>query len=142
MIKAHPDFDLVTQPELNLLTYRYVPAWLQPILDSATLEQRATINEALDAVTSCIQKLQRAAGKTFVSRTRIAVPRCQDQILTVFRVVIANPLTSMDNLSEILEEQKVYAESEAEVLQCLATLEQFKDEAEKKQYKKCSVQAF
>jgi glutamate decarboxylase len=35
-IDAHPDFELITEPELNILTYRYNPAWIQAELAAAS----------------------------------------------------------------------------------------------------------
>ncbi len=104
-IEAHPDFELVTAPELNILTYRYNPAWLQQELAKASPEKSRQINALLDQVTATIQKLQREAGKTFVSRTRLAPARYGGDIITVFRVVLANPLTTDIILEAVLEEQ-------------------------------------
>jgi glutamate decarboxylase len=52
-----------------------------------------------------LQKYQREAGKTFVSRTRLRVPSHGGQELTVLRVVLANPLTTDDVLAAVLDEQ-------------------------------------
>ncbi|MEI6306127.1 MAG: putative pyridoxal-dependent aspartate 1-decarboxylase, partial [Deltaproteobacteria bacterium] len=38
-IDAHPDFELVSEPELNILTYRYVPARVQQYLTQATADR-------------------------------------------------------------------------------------------------------
>jgi glutamate decarboxylase len=104
MIRQHPDFELTSEPELNILTYRYCPFNVQQALDEATDEQRAAINALLDQVTQLLQKHQREAGKTFVSRTRLRVAR-HDGELTVLRAVLANPLTTDEILAEILAEQ-------------------------------------
>jgi glutamate decarboxylase len=105
MIAAHPDFELITEPELNILTYRYNPGWLQAALGLATAEQTDRINARLDQVTRIVQKRQREAGKTFVSRTRIRQAGYGEEPITVFRVVLANPLTSDEILEEVLKEQ-------------------------------------
>ena len=104
-IDAHPDFELVTEPELNILTYRYIPAWVQTALAQAPAERAARINELLDKVIETIQKRQREAGKTFVSRTRLAPGRYKGDTITVFRVVMANPLTTEEILAAVLDEQ-------------------------------------
>ncbi|WP_245621684.1 pyridoxal-dependent aspartate 1-decarboxylase PanP [Sedimenticola selenatireducens] len=106
MIAADPNFELITRPELNLLTYRYVPADVQAALSYASTEQRATINRQLNTLTKQIQKSQRAAGQSFVSRTRLSRPKYDNDIITVFRVVLANPLTTLEILREMLTEQK------------------------------------
>jgi glutamate decarboxylase len=104
-IDAHPDFELVSEPELNILTYRYIPAWVQKTLAQAPAERAARINELLDKITETMQKRQREAGKTFVSRTRLAPGRYNGDTITVFRVVMANPLTTEEILAAVLDEQ-------------------------------------
>jgi len=104
MIRQHPDFELTSLPELNILTYRYCPAAVQNALTKATDEQRDQINQHLDEVNQLLQKDQREAGKTFVSRTRLQMPGFTRQI-TVLRVVLANPLTTDDILRSVLDEQ-------------------------------------
>jgi glutamate decarboxylase len=104
-IDAHPDFELVSEPELNILTYRYIPAWVQKELANASTERAARINELLDKVIETMQKRQREAGKTFVSRTSLAPGRYNGVTITVFRVVMANPLTTEEILAAVLDEQ-------------------------------------
>jgi len=105
MLTEHDDFELMSQPELNILNYRYVPKAIQARLADANEEEQIEINQILDRVTKRIQKLQRAAGKTFVSRTRFGQHRYQRQPVSVFRVVLANPMTTVETLETILQEQ-------------------------------------
>ncbi|WP_076417194.1 pyridoxal-dependent aspartate 1-decarboxylase PanP [Colwellia sp. UCD-KL20] len=109
MINSHDDFELITRPELCLLTYRYAPKIIQQYLATATFEQQDEINSLLDKLTKFVQKRQRENGKSFVSRTRIEVSRYQGKKILVFRVVLANPLTSNKILHSILEEQCILA---------------------------------
>ena len=104
MILQHPDFELTNTPQLNILTYRYCPKHVQQALAQAKDEQSAEINALIDQVNQLLQKDQREAGKTFVSRTRLNVPG-HAQELTVLRVVLANPLTTDDILRSVLDEQ-------------------------------------
>lgn len=110
MIDAHPDFELTAKPELNILNYRYLPRGIQTELLSADTERQVEINKVFDSVTERMQKLQREAGKTFVSRTRFSQRRYHGNNVTVFRVVLANPLTTRDILSGILAEQMELAQ--------------------------------
>jgi glutamate decarboxylase len=110
MIESAPDFELVSAPVLNLLTYRYVPRAARAIFSSGTREQKLAANDKLNALNESIQKEQRAGGKTFVSRTRLETAAHGGQVLTVFRVVLANPLTTNQILTDILEEQRAHAE--------------------------------
>jgi glutamate decarboxylase len=73
-------------------------------LAAATALQRAGINALLDQVCQLLQKHQREAGKTFVSRTRLRVAQYGEE-LTVLRVVLANPLTTDEILAAVLAEQ-------------------------------------
>jgi len=104
-IVAHADFELVTPPELNILTYRYNPSWLQSVMAQAPEGTVKEINILLDQITQSIQKDQRESGKTFVSRTRLEPTRYHGETITVFRVVLANPLTTDEILDAVLEEQ-------------------------------------
>jgi glutamate decarboxylase len=105
LITQHEDFELITAPELCLLTYRYNPASVQALLANADDAQQETINIILDKLTKFIQKRQRENGKSFVSRTRIEVKKYQGRKTLVFRVVLANPLTSKTILQDVLTEQ-------------------------------------
>jgi glutamate decarboxylase len=105
MVRHHPDFELTSAPELNILTYRYCPFTVQQKLTLATAEQRGCINVILDQVNQLLQKYQREAGKTFVSRTRLRAAAYGLQEITVLRVVLANPLTTDEILSAVLAEQ-------------------------------------
>ncbi len=104
LIRQHPDFELTNAPQLNILTYRYCPKVVQSALAQATDEQAAEINLLIDQVNQLLQKDQREAGKTFVSRTRLRVPGYAQE-LNVLRVVLANPLTTDEILTAVLEEQ-------------------------------------
>jgi len=55
-------------------------------------------------VNQLLQKDQREAGKTFVSRTRLLFSQ-NKQERTVLRVVLANPLTTDEILESVLVEQ-------------------------------------
>ncbi|WP_415721053.1 pyridoxal-dependent aspartate 1-decarboxylase PanP [Photobacterium ganghwense] len=110
LIKAHPDFELVTEPELCLLTYRYLPARTQQALAIANTAQKELLLDALDDLTKFIQKRQRESGKSFVSRTRITPEKWDRKLTTVFRVVLANPLTTEAILQDVLEEQTQIAQ--------------------------------
>tara|TARA_R110000851_G_scaffold226470_1_gene379174 strand:- start:2806 stop:4452 length:1647 start_codon:yes stop_codon:yes gene_type:complete len=126
IIDRHIDFELVTAPELCLLTYRYVPKSVQAILTKAIsnndTELVLRINELLDGLTQFIQKYQREQGKSFVSRTRIKPAKYFRQQTTVFRVVLANPLTSHQILHDVLTEQVEIAALDSEYLPQLLAL--------------------
>lgn len=104
LIGQHPDFELTSEPELNILTYRYCPANVQGLLAVVSPSEVSRINMLLDQVCLLLQKGQRESGKTFVSRTRLCIARYGEEI-TVLRSVLANPLTTDDILESVLAEQ-------------------------------------
>jgi len=126
LIDLHPEFELITAPELCLLTYRYVPAKVQQAMQKAKVasdtERLQKFNELLSGLTKFIQKRQREEGKSFVSRTRLKPQRYQRQDTVVFRVVLANPLTTDNILHEVLAEQVELAAMDKEFLPKLLSM--------------------
>ncbi|ENM5889292.1 putative pyridoxal-dependent aspartate 1-decarboxylase [Vibrio mimicus] len=124
LIEAQADFELVSQPELCLLTYRYLPAHVRVALEQSQGVQRAQLNELLNELTKFIQKKQRETGKSFVSRTQLH-PHQWDKLATiVFRVVLANPLTTKDILRNVLDEQREIAKQAPRLMQQIEHLAQ------------------
>ncbi|MGR5250692.1 pyridoxal-dependent aspartate 1-decarboxylase PanP [Vibrio astriarenae] len=109
LIEQQPDFELISHPELCLLTYRYVPSHVKQALESATPAQQSKIHNLLNELTKFIQKRQRETGKSFVSRTQLNPIRWDERDTIVFRVVLANPLTTTLVLESVLEEQRLIA---------------------------------
>ena len=110
MIKAEADFELITEPELCILTYRYVPKALKAyLLQCDDDERKLLVYEALDKLTASIQKRQREQGRSFVSRTRLTPVQYQRRPTVVLRVVLANPLTCEQVLKDVLVEQRKLA---------------------------------
>ena len=109
LINQQEDFELVSEPELCLLTYRYLPTHMRAALEKAQGTQKEKLNELLNQLTQFIQKRQRETGKSFVSRTRLNPDQWQRMNTIVFRVVLANPLTTNDILNAVLDEQREIA---------------------------------
>ncbi len=110
LIREQDDFEVITEPELCILTYRFVPARLRELITTASAEQIGRITPHLNALTRYIQKRQRETGRSFVSRTKLTPARYGHEPSVVFRVVLANPLTTKEMLQEILQEQREIAE--------------------------------
>lgn len=106
LIKEQDDFELISEPELCLLTYRYIPAFVRQALQQALPNQKAKLNALLNEITQFVQKKQRETGRSFVSRTRLNPERWDKLDTIVFRVVLANPLTTHAILHSILDEQR------------------------------------
>ncbi len=105
-IEKRPDFQLATPPELNILTYRLCPSDLKNQLVQGDTEKVAQINEKLNALNRTVQRLQREAGNSFVSRTTLRSADWPGQDMVVLRAVIMNPMTTIEILRGILDEQE------------------------------------
>ena len=99
-------FELVSAPELNILTYRVCPSQYQEKLRTADVDGRRSINQWLNEVNRQIQVAQREAGVSFVSRTTLFEENSVRDPIVVLRAVIMNPSTTIQILSEILDEQE------------------------------------
>jgi glutamate decarboxylase len=99
-------FQLVTPPELNILTYRICPEPVAEKLARVKVEERHEINERLNHINMTVQRMQREAGKSFVSRTTLTKGRRNGEKIIVLRSVIMNPMTTIEILRQILDEQE------------------------------------
>jgi putative pyridoxal-dependent aspartate 1-decarboxylase len=106
MIKRRPLFQLVTHPELNILTYRIIPLEIREKLVTADQAETKALNARLDEINIKLQRIQREAGKSFVSRTRLKFHPDDPDNIVVLRSVIMNPMTTVEILNEILDEQE------------------------------------
>ncbi|SLM27647.1 Pyridoxal-dependent decarboxylase family protein [Desulfamplus magnetovallimortis] len=111
-IKKRQMFELVTEPELNILTYRLVPPHIGKLREKAyDRKEIERLDGLLDDINIMVQRKQREAGRSFVSRTRVNCAPCRenDHEVVVLRAVIMNPMTTIRVLSEVLDEQeKIY----------------------------------
>ncbi len=111
-IGKRPLFQLTTKPELNILTYRVFPPRLKKEWERADSKKREELTETLNDINITIQRLEREAGKSFVSRTTLRRKGCPDMV--VLRSVIMNPMTNMEIIREILDEQEEIYRSQFE----------------------------
>ncbi len=110
-IEKRPLFELVTPPELNILTYRLNP--FEPVFQPKTPEtpRDTSHDRELDRLNTLLQRRQREAGRSFVSRTRLRINHSDPHESVVLRAVIMNPMTHIGILDEILDEQEsIYAQ--------------------------------
>ncbi|MBT2162885.1 pyridoxal phosphate-dependent decarboxylase family protein [Zobellia barbeyronii] len=84
LITAKPEFDLVHQPESNIVNFRFVP------------NKKMNINE-LNALNTDIRKRLVASGNFYIVQTTIANQR-------TLRCTVMNPLTSEADFVELLNE--------------------------------------
>lgn len=100
-VRQHPEFELIAEPQLNLLLYRYLPEPLRGRARAGTLSAQDT--QALNDFNARLQKEQWDAGRTFISRTTLA-RQGMDSIVAL-RAVLANPLTREEDIDCVLADQ-------------------------------------
>ncbi len=110
-IRSREIFQLVTPPELNILTYRVLPVALGKEIESKpSTERLIEIKEELNELNRTVQQVQREAGDSFVSRTvfekKDLFPDNPIGSIVVLRCVLMNPLTTIEILRDILDEQE------------------------------------
>lgn len=110
-IRKREIFQLVTSPELNILTYRVIPAARAKEIESKpSAERLVEIKEELNELNRTVQQVQREAGNSFVSRTVLdkkdLFPDNPEGSIVVLRCVLMNPLTTIEILRDILDEQE------------------------------------
>ena len=115
-INKRDSFQLMTPPTLNILTYRLCPAAIQNKLNTADKTQRQGICEKLNVINQRLQRIQREAGSSFVSRTTLLRDNNPDDSIVVLRTVIMNPMTTIAILNEILDEQEEIFETQLKAL--------------------------
>ncbi|PIE70373.1 MAG: putative pyridoxal-dependent aspartate 1-decarboxylase [Deltaproteobacteria bacterium] len=105
LIRAHALFELTSAPELNILTYRVCPPAFKAALDTDDADQRIAVDRMLNEINRNIQRIQRENGKSFVSRTAFQHPDAPDEKRVVLRSVLMNPMTDIQILKTVLDEQ-------------------------------------
>jgi len=103
-INKRPLFELITQPQLNILTYRIFPNKIKKELIHADSKNKKKLNQKLNHINITVQRLQREAGNSFVSRTTLKRTASEEKV--VLRSVIMNPMTNIKIIREILDEQE------------------------------------
>ena len=113
LVEASGAFELVCQPEINIVNYRYIPAALRGKKYSMFNDVE---NETISHAVETIQQQQFLRAKTFVSKTRVLAHATAATPITVFRVVFSNPIISFDDLRDVLQDQlevaSIYVEDE------------------------------
>jgi putative pyridoxal-dependent aspartate 1-decarboxylase len=103
-ISAMPEFELLAEPDTNLLIYRYIPEQLREVVAKKELTEIA--NQIINIFNERLQKMQRHFGRTFISRTtKNTIISSQEITVIAMRAVIANPLTTEDDIEAVLHDQ-------------------------------------
>ena len=103
-ISAMPEFELLAEPDTNLLIYRYIPEQFRGLIAKTQLTE--TDNQIINDCNEYLQKMQRHIGRTFISRTTKMIISLDKEIPVIaMRAVIANPLTTEEDIEAVLNDQ-------------------------------------
>ena len=104
LVRSRPEFELLCDPQTNIVLYRYVPIRLRHLVVSGRL--RVPANSRINDLNERIQNAQYRAGRTFVSRTVIEKSFGLRRLSVVaLRAVIGNPLTTEEDIAAVLADQ-------------------------------------
>lgn len=108
-IRRRPAFELLCEPDVNIVNYRYLP----PAHRGARARWSPADNAAIDAANLRLQEAQSRAGRSFVSRTTLThTGQGGGAPIVSLRAVLANPLTTVAQLEEVLDEQEAIARAQ------------------------------
>lgn len=101
-IEGMSDFELLVEPQTNIVLYRYVPTgWKR-----ADGTVPADANGRLNALNEAIQTEQFDAGRTLTSRTTLSsLPAYPGTPIVALRAILGNPRTTEEDISAVLEDQ-------------------------------------
>lgn len=103
MIRKHAEFEMLIQPQTNILLFRALPARFRGSRRGLfSAEENAVIN----AFNERLREKQSETGRSFVSHTTIALGKDDPQnALVALRAVIANPLLREQDMRQVLDDQ-------------------------------------
>lgn len=103
-IATMAEFELLAEPDTNLLLYRYIPEQFREVVVKKELSD--TDNQFINNFNERLQKVQRQIGRTFISRTTKTNLSSDKEIpIIAMRAVIANPLTTEADIDAVLNDQ-------------------------------------
>ncbi|MCD6569131.1 MAG: glutamate decarboxylase [Deltaproteobacteria bacterium] len=112
VVKNDPFFELLNEPELFIINYRFVPKELKKRLDEIIENpvkyngEITEINNIINDINIELHKTIREKDTSFVSRTRLESTKYAPRKIVVLRAVTINPLTEEDMLKKILNEHR------------------------------------
>lgn len=104
LIRQNSEFELLFEPTINILLYRYLPEQFRQKYAQNQLTEAD--NFVINKFNERLQDAQRRAGQTFVSRTTVQNTSYGKTIpIVALRVVLANPLTTEADINFVLNDQ-------------------------------------
>jgi len=105
-VEKDPEFELICEPVCNILLYRWIPPQCREAINKGAGPLNQQDQSLINSGNVLLHQTLSKEATHFVSRTTIFSPTYETSIVCL-RVVIANPLTSMEHLQLALKEQKL-----------------------------------
>jgi putative pyridoxal-dependent aspartate 1-decarboxylase len=103
-VRDREEFELLTDPHLNVVLYRYVPEEWRAEVAAGLLSSEG--HRHVGAFNQTLQRTQSERARTFISRTTTAATVYgPDQPVVALRAVLANPLTTVEDIGRVLDDQ-------------------------------------
>jgi glutamate/tyrosine decarboxylase-like PLP-dependent enzyme len=107
-VRERDEFELLAKPHLNIVLYRYVPEEWRAEVKAGLLSPEG--HRHIDAFNRRLQQLQSERGQTFISRTTSAATIYgAGTPVVAMRAVLANPLSTTDDIDFVLDDQVALA---------------------------------
>lgn len=104
VLHTHKEFELLAEPETNIVVYRYIPEAYRPLLKTVPVQPDHC--HEVNAFNKRLHDLQYEAGHTFVSYTVTTSTKYGiDRPITALRAVLSNPLITQADIDDVLYEQ-------------------------------------
>lgn len=106
-IMTNEAFELLWEPELNVINYRYLP--IKYRLKAHEGKLTTFENEVINEVNIHLQRMQFARGNSFISMTWLPYLKGKGEVVSL-RAVLFNPLTQQAHIDAVLNEQLAIGE--------------------------------
>lgn len=104
LIVASDEFELLVEPETNIILYRYLPPNYRSTFKSRTLTLQE--NQEISQFNVALQQRQFQEGRTYVAQTAIgSVKLYPNTNIVALRALISNPKTQYCHIQEVLKDQ-------------------------------------
>jgi putative pyridoxal-dependent aspartate 1-decarboxylase len=103
---AYDCFQLTSALETTILTYRYLPAWVELLKLEEDSKLRMWLHDTLNLVNQEIQEIGRREAPGFISRTVLESVAGAHGLVTVFRAIPIHSSTTESHIHTLLRWQK------------------------------------
>jgi glutamate decarboxylase len=103
LVKTCDEFELLEEPQTNIVNYRYVPEELREKYRNDMLSDEDHL--VINSINEVLQDEEFQLGKTFASRSVLKQSKYGNVDIVSLRAVISNPLTTENDLNALIDDQ-------------------------------------